>query len=231
MPDKELEPVRSSLIQVRVGNRTYDAVRVNTCHTCMHPARMEIEEAVVNNHSYRSIADRYSEVSYENSDGTTTVLPKIGFMSIRNHFKRGHMPIGQAALRRIGERRAQEIGSKYEEMSDQFVDHYTVAQAVLRKGYERLNTGDLEPDVKETLAAAKLLKEIEDGAQQTLDADAWSQAMTVYFETARQFMDDGTWTQFTQSLATNPILHALSRRVASDGSNDDVVDAEYEETP
>lgn len=107
---RAMAPVRNSLVQVRIGNRVYDAVRVPQCHTCNHPARMEIETGIVENLAYRVIAERYSDVEYKEPAGDITVLPAISADSIRNHFLKGHLPLQAAVRRQLAEKRMQEIG-------------------------------------------------------------------------------------------------------------------------
>ena len=204
MTPRELVPnASSSLVQVKVGNRVYDARYSPKCHTCNHPARMEIELAIAKGWAYKRVSREFSNVEYV-SEGRTLVLPEIGWQNLRAHFTSGHMPIGVEAQRRLSERRANEIGSRYEEAAEQFVDHYVVAQAVMTAGYERLVSGEVTPDLKETLAAAKMIKEIEDAASGSIDNEAWSQAMGVYFETAQAIMAPDTWREFIAALSKNP---------------------------
>ena len=211
------------MVQVRIGSRVYDAVYQSNCHTCIHPARMLIEEKILQGYSFRSIADLYSEKTIDDEGGQSLWLPKIGHMSIYNHFHNGHMPLEAEALRKLSERRAKQIGSRYEEEAGKFVDHMVLAEAVVARAYDRLVLGEIEPEVKDGLAAAKFIAEVEANTNAGLDAEAWSDALTVYFETARMFMDDRTWQEFTIALARNPILRALERRLSPDS---DVIDAE-----
>jgi hypothetical protein len=205
---------RSSMVQVRIGGRIYDAIYEPRCNTCTHPGRQLIEAAVLQNYSYRAIARDFSGKTVPGPEGADQVLPEIGHASIRNHFVQGHMPMEAAALRRLAEKRAEEIGSDYENAAEQFVDHHVLASAVVTKTYSRLVLGEIEPEVKDGIAAAKFLSEVERAAGGGgLDSEAWSQAMTIYFETARAIMPPDTWFQFTTALASNPILQAISERM------------------
>lgn len=211
------------MVQVRIGNRIFDAVHEPSCHTCTHPARMFIEERIIQNWSYRRIAQTFSGVDFEIEPGRMEQMPHVGYHSIRNHFLRGHMPLQAATLRQLAERRAAQIGSTYEQAAGQFVDQVVLAEAVVTRAYERMASGEIEPEVRDGLQAAKFLQEVNDRTQAGLDAEAWSQAMQIYFETARQFMPDEMWAQFTQSLTANPILRALARRMEQ---SDDIIDGE-----
>lgn len=218
---ENLPDARTSLVQVRIGNRTYEATYSPRCHTCCHPARMQIEEMILQNHSYRSIAGQFSGQRLPSPDGSTAELPPITWNSIYHHFKAGHTPLGPATLRALSERRAARVGSSYEEATERFVDHVVLAEAVVGRTHERLVSGEIEPDVRDGLAAAKLLKDVEDGAHRNTDVEAWGQAMTVYFEAAQRIMPPQMWAQFTAALAVDPILRAIGSRGA-----ESVVDAE-----
>jgi hypothetical protein len=213
-----------SMVQVRVGNRIFDAIHEPRCNTCTHPARQLIEAEILKNNSYRAIARLYSGTLIEGAAGKPEQLPEITYASIRNHFTNGHMPVGPATLRRLAEERARDIGSKYEEAAEQFVDHHILATAVVHRTYERLVLGEIEPEVKDGIAAAKFLADVEASTPGGIDAEAWSQAMTVYFETAQQVMPPEMWDEFSGRLAVNPILKALVERSAPDP---DVIDGEF----
>lgn len=224
MTDLEAYAPGSSMVQVRIGNRIFDAVCERSCHTCTHPARMFIEERIIQNWSYRRIAQSFSGIDFEVEPGVMERMPTIGYSSIRNHFLRGHMPLQAATLRQLAERRANQIGSTYEQAAGQFVDQVVLAEAVVTRSYERLASGEIEPEVRDGLQAAKFLQDVNDRTQAGLDSEAWSQAMQIYFETARRFMPDEMWAQFTQTLTADPILRALARRMENPEA--EVVDGE-----
>ena len=219
-------PKRGSIVQIRVGTHTYDAVYVSSCHTCTHPARMYIEDMLLQNFAYRAIASKYSDREIE-FDGTIEKMPPVSYNSIRSHYLQGHMPMESTTIRRLAERRARQIGSRYEEKSEQFVDHYLLAETVVHKAYAGLVAGDLAIELKDGLVAAKFLQEIESNSNGGLDSEAWAAAMTVYFETAQQIMPPDMWAEFTEILSKNPILRALQRSMdPSSGDQEEVLDAE-----
>lgn len=227
-PEKELAHKNRSMVRVRIGNRTYDAVREPRCTTCTHPARHEIEELIVQGHAYRTVASQYSETEWTDADGSTVMLPKITFMNITHHFQQGHMPAQAEAMRRIVERRAEQIGvEQYERQINQIVDHHVFAEQVLVRTQERLVMGEIEPEVRDGMAAAKFLHEVEQANQGSLDAEAWSEAMQRYFEVAQQIMPPDMWSHFTRTLATDPILNAISKRLSP---QDDAIEAEIVDT-
>jgi hypothetical protein len=229
VPTDPLDLIGGSLIKVRVGNREYDAVSVARCHTCQHPARRLIEEKLVQNYSTRAVARMYSGTTIEFEDGRKEVMPELSPSSVYNHYSRGHMPLEQTTRRRLAEHRAAQIGSQYEELAEQYVDGVILAETVVHQTFERLANNELTPEIKDGLAAAKFLREVEDNTQAGLDNEAWSEAMQVYFETARHFLSANDWERFTAALSTNPILRSIARRMNGESPDADVLEAEYKE--
>jgi hypothetical protein len=217
-----------SLVQVRIGNREYNAFRDNRCATCIHPARMEIERMLVEAHPYQRIAATFSDFQYTVGRQKKTV-PSISWNSIRNHYNNGHMPVDAKAVRDIAEQRLKEIGQHIEGLQERLVDSTMVARLVMAKGFERLARGETEVTVKETLAAAKLMTEIDMNSQQseTGDVSAWQEAMTVYFQEAQKLMPPAVWDEFVRRLMSSPQLKAIAARI--DDSDPQPVDAEVVE--
>lgn len=217
----------NSLVQVQIGDQVYDAVHSSGCKVCNHPARMEIELALVEGQSYPQIAKRFSEVRYEVGEGSM-MLPELKWGAIRYHVQGQHMPARAEIQRRLIEMRAESLGHDLEKAVDRFVDQYTVAQTIMYKGHDRLVSGEVQPSIQDTLAAAKLVQQIEEHSEQGYDSLAWEQAMTVYFETAQSLMPPETWQEFGRRLSANPILAALVRK--QNGVEDpDTIEAEIVE--
>lgn len=219
---REVQETRNGLVKVQIGGKIYDAARVPQCHTCTHPARAEIEQRLLAGHSYREIALQYSGTEYV-SGGEVKIFPEVGWMSIRTHFKNGHMPVEAAALRQIMDERARELSEHYEEETARVVDGYSFARQVLVRAQHEMISGNAKVGIQDGIAAARLLREMETQAGGDLDAEVWSQAMTVYFETAQQIMPPEMWTRFTEELARNPVLLAIQRRLEA---SEEPIDAE-----
>jgi hypothetical protein len=226
-PGSDVVEARSALVKVKIGGREYDAVRNPQCNTCMHPARAEIEKRLLSGHSYRDIADHYSNTEYT-VGGETRVFPRVGFMSIRNHFQQGHMPVEAAALRRVLDERTRELSEHYEEETSRIVDGYGFAKQVLLRSQEELTTGSLRPTIQDGLAAAKLIAELEAAAGGSVDAEIWAQAMTRYFEILRDMLPDDLWEAYAARLTTDPVLRSIQKRVEG-VSDPDALDAEFTE--
>jgi hypothetical protein len=226
-PPAEVAQVRGSLVKVNIGGRTYDAAKYPQCHTCTHPARVEIEQRLLAGHGYREVAAQYSGTEYTVA-GETRVFPEVAWSSIYTHFRKGHMPVEAAALRQIMDDRSRELSDHYDEETTKLVDGHSFARQVLQMTQQALLAGEIKPDVHDGLAAARLLKDMESELDNNIDAEVWSQAMTVYFETAQKIMPPEMWTQFVGMLEKNPVLASLRRRLES-GPEDETIDAEVVE--
>lgn len=226
-PSAEVQETRSALIRVKIGNREYDAARNPQCDTCTHPARIEIEKRLLSGHSYREISRHYSETEYA-VGGETRVFPKVGFMSIRNHFQQGHMPVEAAALRQILDQRSAALSEHYDEETARIVDGHGFAQQVLRRAQEELVVGNLKPSVQDGLAAAKLIAEMEAAAGGQVDGEIWAEAMTRYFEIVRANVPDDLWEAIGIAMMNDLVLKSIQRRIEGAGEPEPL-DAEFTE--
>jgi hypothetical protein len=149
-------------------------------------------------------------------------------MSIHRHFKARHLPVEVAALREIADERAREMSEAYSEETSRIVDGHTFARQVLHTTQQRLIAGEIEPEVRDGLAAAKLLQDMEVDGSGGIDGEIWSAAMTRYFELAQQIMPGDLWARFARALTVDPVLQSLQRRL----DQTTTVEAEVvEETP
>lgn len=208
-----LVPLHDSLVRVQVAGRIFDAKLVRNCHTCTHPARQFIEQRLIEGYAYAVIANEFSEVDVSKGDGTVQTLPRVTPDSISSHYRRGHMPLTGSTIRDLTEQRAQELGKAYTDGVNRVVDHVVAARTILQEGFDRVVSGAEQVSVRETLAAAKLLQDIEDRSQQSAGAEMWSEAMMIYFQTAQELMPPDMWEVFSRRLETNPILRDLAERI------------------
>jgi hypothetical protein len=186
---------------------------------------MQIEQMLVEGHPYSVIASTFSEVRY-NVGRQSKLLPRIDWTSIRTHYRNRHMPVDAKAVREIAEQRLKELGKHVEELEERHVDSYMTARLVLAKGFDKIARGEMDPTVRETLAAAKMLEEFDIAHQEsdTGDAGAWQEAMTIYFSEAQQLMPPAMWEEFARRLNANAQLRALAARQEGDG--EEYVEAE-----
>lgn len=223
----EVEQLRGALIQVEIGGQVYDAVREPRCHTCMHPARIDIEKRILSGHSYRDIAQQYSGTEYQ-VGGETRTFPDLSWMSIFQHVKNNHMPLEAAVARRILDDRTKALSEHYEEETERIVDGFGFAQQVLQRTQQRLATGQLQPSIQDGLAAAKLIKDFEAETGGDVDSAIWAEAFVRYFEITRELMPDDMWEALGARLTTDPVLRAIKRRVDA-AAEEEPIDAEFTE--
>jgi hypothetical protein len=187
------------MMLTRIGGREYPIKSVPTCRTCQHPQRDEIENAMLDGKSMLSILKSLPEDKKRPS-----------YDGIRAHFKNGHMPLDAAVQVALIERNAVRQGLKIEEAVDSLVDHITVAEMVVQKGFSRMQSGEIAPDMTDTLNAVKIVEQIQSRVQGDMDEQMWVSATMSMLEDARAIMTPAQWEQYGQKLKNNPILKALS---------------------
>lgn len=187
---------------VEINGKKYPMKRVQQCRTCMSPYRMEIEQAILEQHSYRKIANAVV-------DREPGHLPNPSYQSIRDHVNNGHMPIGPSAERALVESRAKQIGRDIEEYASSLADYATVNEIIIQRGMERLARGELRPSMSELLTAIRMQHTIESTSEDGLDSAAWQQALVAYMEVAQQFIPVDHLQAYGQALAQHPVLRAM----------------------
>lgn len=203
------EHERTGRVSIRIGNRNYPAIRSNRCRVCLHPGRPEIEEKLLYHEPYRRIA---SWVSYQvQSDGST--WSPLSEEQISRHFKRGHCPIDTRVLHEL----AEEMGHDYEASLTRIVSPVLLARQTLSQVQECLIRGEIVPTLKDGLAAASLLHQIE-ASSRTLEQGDRSllleQAMMAYFAEAQKIMTPEQWERLGHALAVSPVLREIEHKMA-----------------
>lgn len=208
----------ASIVSYRLGGREYPMVSVHACKVCQSPHRLTIESDIIGGRTWGTI-ERAIKAQDPDCDLSTR--------NIRDHYHNSHMPVEQEVSRRIIERRAEARGMDIERGVDTLIDGLTAAELVVQKGVEALQSGELKPDIKDMLTAARLIETFgtgEDGA----DEGAYVEAFMVYHETAAQIMSPEQFAAFGRALSRNEVLKALVARSQGGGeqAEEDVVDVE-----
>lgn len=207
----------ASIVSYRFGGRNYPLRTVAQCHTCQSPHRFRIEEEIANGRTYRMILKGLEPLDPEHG---------LSVESLRNHYDNGHMPTDVEASRRILERRARERGKNVETGVESLVDGMGLAEIVVQKTAEALARGEIQVDLKDGLAAARLLETfapVEDAA----DSNAYAEAFMVYHDTLQGMLPPDQFEEFGRRLSANPILRSL---VARHRGESEVVEEEAEPT-
>jgi hypothetical protein len=171
----------------------------------MSPYRFDVEEDLLGGRTYMKIAQSLPEDAELNHE------------NVRNHYRNGHLPLEQAAVRGIVEARAEAVGKRIEDNVETLIDGMALAEVVVEKTFQSIASGDIRPDVRDGLAAAKFLAEMGEYDEGGADMAAITEAFIVYHENAQQFMSAEQFEAFGKALKKNPVLNALARRYEGQG--------------
>lgn len=181
------------------------------CRTCQHPDRVEIENALLVGRAYTAILRSLPEDEYRPS-----------YEGLIGHFNKGHMPLEAAAQRALIERNWKKAGRAIEEAVDDMVDHITVAEMVVKRGFERMQSGEIAPDMTDTLNAVKIVEQIQSRTNSDLDQEMWISATMTMLEDARSIMSGEQWDRYAKKLSANPVLKAIAAKNNGTGNVEDI---------
>jgi hypothetical protein len=205
-----------SVVSYRVGGREYAMKTNRQCKVCMSEYRFQIEEHLISGRVYKRIHESLPEDA------------EISVRNIKDHYNNGHMPLEQAAIRQIVETRAEKVGKRIEDSVDSLVDGMTLAEVVVQKTFDAIAAGEIRPDLKDGLTAAKFLAEMGEYDEGGSDMAAITEAFIVYHEQAEQVMSPEQFEAFGQALKTNPVLKALASRYDGEKVEGEVLDSRDE---
>jgi hypothetical protein len=192
MTDRQPPPHTS--VVYRVGGTSYPMRVHGRCQTCRSIHRPEIENLILMGYSWSTIADHMPEG-----------LPAT---SIRWHYENGHMPLPESLRRAVIERRAKMQRLSSADNAAPLIDPWLVTHDIMQRGYERMVTGQIAPDMKDLLAAAKALVEIEDRTKEAQQIN--EDAVVAIIEGARSYMSTEDWMKFMWELRENPAMNLLA---------------------
>jgi hypothetical protein len=191
------EELIASSVMYRVGGRFYPMVVSPTCRTCQSPYRSYIENQILCGYTYRQISDSLPE--------DLRLSPR----QMSDHYRHGHMPLAEAARRAIVEKRAAEKQLDSVNGLDNLVDHITVLEAIVRDGSDLLARREIQPTVKELMAAADALAQLEAAGDTADDWDAVNKGIQHVMKMARARMTPAEFALFSRDLVTDPYLKRL----------------------
>jgi hypothetical protein len=191
------QPPQHTSVVYRVGGTDYPMRVVGRCQTCRSIHRPEIENLILMGYSWSTISEHLPGTSRLSSD------------SIRWHYDQGHMPLPESLRRAVIERRARMQRLSSADNAAPLIDPWLVTHDIMQRGYERMVTGQIAPDMKDTLAAAKALVEIEDRTKETQAIN--EDAVLAIIEGARSYMTPEGWMKFMWELRENPAMNMLAR--------------------
>lgn len=199
------------MVMTRIGGKDYPLYSDPRCKTCQHPDRVGIENALLVGRSYVAILNSLPEDEY-----------KPAYRGILYHFNNGHMPLEAAAQRALIERNWIKQGKAIEDAVTDMVDHVTVAEMVVKRGFERMQAGEISPDMTDTLNAVKIVESIQSRTNADLDQEMWVSATMSMLEDARAIMSAEQWAKYGKKLAANPVLKALAAKNDGTANPEDI---------
>ncbi len=206
--EEALQPSgRDGVMLVRVGNRDYPAKQVKQCRTCRSKYRTQIEQAIIGGMTYRAILTDVVE-PYDDHSG----LGAPGYQSIQTHVSKKHMPLPFSTQRRIIEDRAIELGKSVEEGEALLIDGISIHRALIQKGFDRLNNGEIQVGMADLLKALQLQQAAEGGRDLALDEDVWRDALMEYMSIVRRNVNAEVLQKIGRELTESPILQKITQR-------------------
>ena len=178
-----------SLASVEVGGESFPYKTEPRCRVCSSTDRLDIERALVKGLTYERIADLFGQSGPVNARG------------VRNHVERGHVPINAPAVLAVAKARSEEVTEAISPLIRGAAANLSFAHAVVDRVRARLASGDVEPSVKDGLAAMRLITECEAGAGPA-DADEWQSEFIALLDAVREVMTPGQFNELATRLNT-----------------------------
>ena len=192
-----------SMVMVRIGSHTYPYRTEPQCTVCQCSYRMDVERALVHGDSYKAIHDAFQS--------RTPAPPSTDAM--KEHVTRGHLPLPQATSRLMLEQRAKTLGKDIEAGVESLVDYGVVSEHIIKKGFQRLQDGEIEPSMGDLLKAMEFQAKLDASSSVgDLSMEAWTEALMEYFEIARRIMPPELWERFIGETSRSPVLKAIDAR-------------------
>jgi hypothetical protein len=184
----------AGLATIRVAGRLYPARYGANCKTCRSPHRQQIEEGLVAGEPYSAIVDE---------------LPAghdLSARNLRDHWLNDHLGMMEPAVERFREQLAAERGEVAERGVTQILDYLGFVRGVLSKAHARLQAGELQPSIKDGLAAAKLLAALESPPDAAAMVDHWREVILIWREEVSKLMTPDQLEEFQYRVDAYPRL-------------------------
>jgi hypothetical protein len=131
--------------------------------------------------------------------------------NLRDHYANGHLDLDGPAVQRASRQQEQALQGAREPLVAAKAAHLTFAHAVLARVAERLDRGEVEPEIKDGIAAARLIAATEAAAGEGSGIEQYVSVLIALIDVVREIVPAQTFVAIGQSLAGNPILKELAR--------------------
>ncbi len=142
-----------------------------------------------------------------------------GYHSIRRHQLR-HLPVDDAAVREIVERRAREQGLRIVVGDGPIITRAAVLELVRDRGLAALLSGETKPTMAETLHAAEVLEEIDREAGSQVTVGELAGQVRTFVEVVRSRVPEQIWTEIVQAVGEQATAGALPGPTDQEGQDD-----------
>jgi hypothetical protein len=180
----------------QLGHERYPLIVVPNCRTCRHPYRLFIENSILRGERAVDVIDHLPD---DDKDAIA--------QSISNHFAQKHVPYYKTA---VIEGMLRAAGITLEELHQTQSDQVTALSMVVGKFRHRLADPSFQPDMKEGLAAVKLMHDISTSSDGGINANDMFVALTTFLNHFRTILN-----RFAPKDAANA-MGVLGRLLASD---------------
>jgi hypothetical protein len=172
---------------------------VPQCFVCSSKYRDEVERHLAAGRTYRAIAALLP------SDADLT--PR----NLRDHLANGHLDLDAPAVQRASRQQEQDLQATREPLVQAKAAHLSFAHAVLGRVAQRLDSGEVQPEIRDGIAAARLIAATEAAAGERNGIEDYVSAMVALMEVVKEIVPAPTFVEIGRSLARHPILKELAR--------------------
>jgi len=189
----------ADLVTVEMDGIASPLSSVPQCYVCASKYRDEVESHLAAGRTYKAIS---------------AILPPDADLTPRNlrdHYANGHLDLDAPAVQRASHWQEQALQVAREPLVAAKAAHLGFAHAVLGRVAQRLDSGDVEPDIRDGIAAAKLIAATEAAAGEQAGIEDYVTAMVALIEVVRETVPAPMFVEIGQSLTRHPILKELAR--------------------
>jgi hypothetical protein len=187
-----------------LAKRSEPKTRCKVCRMGYHIVG-QVNRQIINGASYSEIHAFLWDLK---NQGIVRDAP--GYQGVVNHAKK-HLPYKDAAVRRVIEKRAQERNIDLENGVQNLLNEFSVAETVMKVGFQQLMEGKKDVPVKDMLAAAKMVNEFTKDAEGSLDAASAMAEMGYILQAVQEIVPAEYWDQISdrvRELSNNEIVEA-----------------------
>jgi hypothetical protein len=190
----------AELISVEMDGIDSPLPSVPQCFVCASKYRDEVESHLAAGRTYKAIAALLP------SDADLT--PR----NLRDHFSNGHLDLDAPAVQRASHWQEQALQVAREPLVQAKAAHLSFAHAVLGRVAQRLDSDEVQPEIRDGLAAAKLIAATEAAAGERGNIEDYVSAMVALIEVVHEIVPAPTFVEIGRALARHPILRDLADR-------------------